>query len=209
VSAGHRWRLEDARAVAAELVELLGPFCERLVVAGSVRRGKVMVGDVELVYAPKCAELQNLLGEVDEVVSLVDAKTEALVKDGVLAKRRNVNGSQMWGAKNKLAVHVKSGMPVDLFATDLRCFENYLVCRTGPGDLNTEIATRAKAMGLKWHPYGDGFEGLADGGWVKVTQEADVFATVGMPWMEPEIRGAWREVVRKKEEEILTTDEHG
>ena len=39
--------------VARELCEALKPHCERLIVAGSLRRGKQEVGDVEILYIPK------------------------------------------------------------------------------------------------------------------------------------------------------------
>ena len=47
-----------AIAVARELCEALKPHCERLIVAGSLRRMKQQVGDVEIVYIPKIRKYQ-------------------------------------------------------------------------------------------------------------------------------------------------------
>ena len=43
----------EAQAIAQEVVEQLRPHCERIVVAGSIRRKKSEVGDIEIVAIPK------------------------------------------------------------------------------------------------------------------------------------------------------------
>lgn len=45
--------LERAKGVAAEVVARLGPACERVEVAGSVRRRKAEVKDLEVVFIPR------------------------------------------------------------------------------------------------------------------------------------------------------------
>ena len=48
-----RQHAEDSgRSLAAEVVEFLGPVCQRIEVAGSVRRKKTLVHDVDLVAWP-------------------------------------------------------------------------------------------------------------------------------------------------------------
>jgi len=42
-----------ALSVAKELCDLLKPVTQRLIVAGSLRRRKEQVGDVEIVFIPK------------------------------------------------------------------------------------------------------------------------------------------------------------
>ena len=44
--------LADAERIAAAIVADLAPFCARIQVAGSVRRRKEAVGDIELVAIP-------------------------------------------------------------------------------------------------------------------------------------------------------------
>ena len=44
--------LARAQVVAAEVVALLAPACERIEIAGSVRREKTDVGDIEIVCTP-------------------------------------------------------------------------------------------------------------------------------------------------------------
>ena len=45
-----RWPAAIARKVADELVEALTPRCEQICIAGSLRRGKPDVGDIEILY---------------------------------------------------------------------------------------------------------------------------------------------------------------
>lgn len=54
-----RWSLEEARVVAEMLVTQLEDCCERIIIAGSIRRNKSQVGDIELLFIPKIVERQN------------------------------------------------------------------------------------------------------------------------------------------------------
>ncbi|GAH73129.1 unnamed protein product, partial [marine sediment metagenome] len=45
--------LEKAKVIAENLKSLLAPVCEKIEVAGSIRRQKPDVGDIELLCIPK------------------------------------------------------------------------------------------------------------------------------------------------------------
>jgi DNA polymerase/3'-5' exonuclease PolX len=47
-----RYPLEIAEQIAARHIERLSPFCERIEIAGSIRRRKAEVGDIEIVAQP-------------------------------------------------------------------------------------------------------------------------------------------------------------
>lgn len=176
--------------VAAELCREIKPACgasrtgeSRLIVAGSLRRRKERVGDVEILFVPMFQEVADGLFETKQE-NLAEAVIARWLETGVLKQRIGAAGSTSWGAKNKLAVHVASGVPVDLFtATEANWF-NYLTCRTGGAENNVEIASAAKAKGWTWNPYGEGFT-AADGSLVRVESEQDVFRLAGLPWKEP------------------------
>lgn len=173
----------EALAVAKIFCDFLSPFCQKLIVAGSLRRRKESVGDVELVYVSKLATERD--GLFDSVrVALVDKLLGDLERNGTIARRHNINGAEMWGAKNKLAFHGASGVPVDFFAATNANWFNYLVCRTGGARSNTEIASAAQRKGWKWNPYGEGFTDER-GALVRVTSERDAFELVGLPYREP------------------------
>lgn len=176
-----------ALAVARELCLQLADSTLRLEMAGSLRRGKAEVGDVELVYIPESELVSAGLFGDKVAVDKTAARLDALLAAGIIGKRRNVNGSEIWGPKNKLAFHCASGVPVDLFATTDAAWFNYLVCRTGGRVSNTAIAGAAIRKGWRWHPYGEGFTNER-GELVRVTCEADAFALVGLPALPPEKR---------------------
>lgn len=178
-----RWPREVALEVARELCDRLKPHCEKLIVAGSLRRRKPDVGDVEILYVPRLEERQaDLLST--EMVSLADEEITRMMADGTLTKRPSKTGGTAWGSKNKLAVH-RTGMPVDLFRAAPESWWNYLVCRTGPAASNTRIATEAGKRGYRWNPYGSGYTRIADGAITAMDSEEAVFAFVGLPYAEP------------------------
>lgn len=173
-----RFARAEAIAVARLLCRAMEPACHRLIVAGSLRRGKDPVGDVEILYIPK-REMRPVPGDLFAAreTSLTDLVLDEFFAAGELAKRLSIRGH------NKLLLHTPTGIPVDLFATTADAWPNYLVCRTGPADLNREIAARALAKGYRWNPYGTGFSALTGGGTHTVREERDVFDFVGLPFL--------------------------
>ena len=177
-----RWPAAVALEVAREMVRELRPVAVRLVVAGSLRRRRADVGDVEIVYVPRMEERAVDFFEMGRV-SLADEEIGRMMADGTLSKRESRSGGHAWGDQNKLAVH-RDGIPVDLFCTTEEAWWNYLVCRTGPAALNTRIAMEAQRRGFRWNPYGAGFVCLADGQVRAMGSEREVFEFVGMEFLE-------------------------
>lgn len=178
-----RWPRSAALIVAREICDRLKPHCEKLIVAGSLRRRKQDVGDVEILYVSRMEDRPlDMFSSVS--VSLADEEITRMLADETLTKRLSKIGGTAWGDQNKLAVH-RSGIPVDLFRTVSEAWWNYLVCRTGPADSNTRIATEAKKIGYRWNPYGTGFTRLTDGGVNAMDSEEAVFAFVGLPYADP------------------------
>lgn len=181
-----------AESVALELLSAMSFASHRAVIAGSIRRLKPLVGDIELLYIPRIEQLpaRDLFGQDIPTRNLAESVIADWLARGVLKKRLNVNGSEMWGEKNKLAVHCATGIPVDLFAATEANWFNYLVCRTGPGESNIRIASAAQRKGWMWNPYGEGFSRGSGLGRerIAVTSEREVFEFVGLPYLEPEKR---------------------
>jgi len=165
--------LDKARAIAEELKALLEPSCHRIEIAGSIRRKKPEVGDIELLCIPKF---------VDGVDQL-DREIGALVVLGILGFRRNKRGSRAYGPKNKLMVHLPSGLGVDIFSTDKKCWPVSLVVRTGGKKTNKRIATAALRRGYRFHAYGSGFS--TPQGDVVCKSEREVFEAVGLTYLQP------------------------
>jgi DNA polymerase (family 10) len=174
-----------ALEVTRAILEEIGEACERVIVAGSLRRRKQEVGDVEILYIP-LTEIRPVPGDMfkSAKVDLVDVAVRAMIDAGTMELRKGETGHTAYGPKNKLLTHVPTGMPVDLFATVESSWCNYLVCRTGSKENNMNIAKAAQDKGWRWNPYGSGFSGPA-GDVYTVTREEDVFAFVGLPYKEP------------------------
>lgn len=172
--------------VARDLTVYLAPHCERIIVAGSLRRLKREVGDVEIVFIPRYVQERDGLFDVRQV-SQADRALQRLLDEAVITKRRNSLGSEIWGEKNKLARHTATGMPVDFFSATAETWCNYLVCRTGSAETNTRICMAAQRKGWKWHPYGSGFTDER-GRLVRVESEADVFRLAGLEYLGPKDR---------------------
>jgi len=47
------WAYHEAKTIADEVVALLQPFCDKIIIGGSIRREKSLVSDVEILCLPK------------------------------------------------------------------------------------------------------------------------------------------------------------
>jgi DNA polymerase/3'-5' exonuclease PolX len=174
---------------------------ERFIVAGSLRRMKAEVSDVEILFVPKVTEERapgELFGDRKVQVDHADALLNQLLGDGVLVKRPKEDGTTTWGATIKYAFIRLDGLPeipIDFFSTTEAAWFNALVCRTGPAELNRRIAQLANKRGYSWRVGSDGFypvdgRGITDPSRepVIVRSERDVFDFVGLPYAEPKDR---------------------
>lgn len=180
--------LEVARELTAALRELCEP--ERFIFAGSLRRLKPEVGDIEVVYVPRVEQRPDpdeLFGRLIPT-NLVDLKLNEWLRDGIITKRVGPLGGQSWGPRNKLAVHTASGIGLDFFAANQRNFWTLLVCRTGSMESNTRVASAAIKLGQTWNMY-RGFEDRVTGDLLFVPDsEQALFAHVRLPYLEPKDR---------------------
>ena len=177
-----------ALEVALTLLSHLHSACARAVIAGSLRRMKPTVGDIEILYVPKFERRQDpvdMFAMID--VNRADEVIAWLERDKALERRKNVRGSETFGPKIKLMKHVETGIPVDLFQSTEAGWFSYLVCRTGPAESNVAICNAAIREGYtKWKPY----EGLllTNGDIRRVESEEELFKLVGLPYQPPEKR---------------------
>lgn len=105
--------LDCAKRYAGQLLELLGPYCERIEVAGSIRREKCdNIGDIELVAIPKTgADPASMFPSLSPPVSLLDAFLDRLPAGSSLV--RDLHRPPHWGPRSKRMRFC--GVPVDLF----------------------------------------------------------------------------------------------
>jgi DNA polymerase (family 10) len=168
--------LEKAKAIAEELKTRFEVGCERIEIAGSIRRQKPEVGDIELLVIPRYGGLLECVDCLNEAI--VD-----LMVQEILGYRLNKLGSRVYGPKNKLMVHLPSGIGVDIFSTSEECWPVALVVRTGGKITNQRIAMAAIKKGWHLQAYGAGF--TTPQGDIICKSERDVFELVGLPYKEP------------------------
>lgn len=186
MSRGQALRWPDAHRDATELVGRLADACERIEIAGSVRRRKAEVHDIELVAIPRRETRGGLWGDAEEV-DLLAERVRILRDEGILRLRdvevRRADGtsevSRRDGASYKALEYVR--LPVDLFITDAERWGCIFALRTGPGDWNTRIVTEVWEHNRRVK----GGRVLHLGRPVPTPEEADFFREVGQAWLEP------------------------
>ena len=130
-----KFELGVAQNIADNLIALLGPYCEKLNIAGSIRRQKPLVKDIELVCVPKKVFIQTeLFGNgidlvVPEFKKTIEAASEKIVKG-------NIDGRYM-------QVILKNGIVLDLFLPKLSDYYRQFAIRTGSGDYSRYIIASA------------------------------------------------------------------
>jgi DNA polymerase/3'-5' exonuclease PolX len=173
--------LDEGKLIANEVLGWLRPGCERVEVAGSIRRGKAEVKDVELVLIPAMAERQVTLFDWG-LVSLLDGCLEAVLGMGLLRFDEVVKRN---GPKYKRLIHVTSGAVVELFAAKEDNWGLVLALRTGPREFNRLLVTQRWLGGAM--PAGMRMRG----GWLwqgeqclATPTEEEFFQVVGVPcWL--------------------------
>jgi len=162
----------QAQKVALKVLKALDPWCEASAVAGSIRRLRPTVHDVDLVLQPKWTQLPDLVRAARKVA---DEVTRASIEHVV------------W----KLVV---DGLVVDVYLATRQAWAMTLVIRTGSAQHNVYLASKAQAMGMAMK-YAEGcFDKLSRGpkngatGKLYCPEEPDVFKALDMEWVNPQDR---------------------
>lgn len=181
--------LGAARQAADTLIGLLSPACHQIAVAGSVRRGKAQVHDIDLVAWPiyEAMPITDLFGEVLDTLY----RASELYRVVKASPAKNVAISM-----RKIAFawpHQFLEIPVDVWLVepDGSNWGALLQMRTGPLELNRVMCNHAADRGLHYKA-GHGIYRLDHDGQcterVDDGTEAGIFAALGMPCREPELR---------------------
>ena len=162
-------KLSDADAIVLELWNKLLPHCCNLSVAGSVRRRKSEVKDIELVVIAKPYE-------------------SGLFEDGlaeVVNQWKKVKGEMEYGKVKYTQRILPQGIKLDLFFATPENFGYILMLRTGSSDWNQRVMlTRLKGNGYRTHEGSIWHKGLV---W-KVPDEETMFRCLGLEFVEPQNR---------------------
>lgn len=164
-SADKRELLGTALPILRQMIDLLKAGCPgigKIEVAGSARRWKPTVGDIDI------------LATADEPHKVIDC----------FVKLPMVGQIDSQG-ENKSTVRLHNGLQVDLYVMSPEYYIPLLHHFTGSRDHNIHLRDRAIKMGYRQNEYG---LYKADGTSVPISTEEDIYKTLGLQWMPPEMR---------------------
>jgi len=173
---------EKALNLAERIKSVLLPGCERIEIAGSIRRQKPVIGDIEIVCVPK--RPPDLFGESNpSVPSDLDLILEALTKQGRLLPGKK-NGNHF----KQFQIPSVPGLTLDLFITTPECWGVIFAIRTGSADFSHRLVTHQSAGGLlPDNCRVSGGKIYQNGKVIPTPEEADVFGLIG-GWVDPQGR---------------------
>ena len=152
--------LKQGQRVAEEVVKTLAPHCSRIEVAGSIRREKPVVKDIDLVVIPN--DPWRLTNE--------------LIKLGQV---------KMSGKK---LVRVMLGLrQLDVYFADEETWATVLLIRTGSVENNIRLCSLAKKRGWRLAASGDGLFN-EKGERIAGDTEQSIYEALSLPYQEPRER---------------------
>ena len=144
--------LEVAQKIAVDICYKLQPFCEKINIAGSVRRKKPEVKDIEIVCVPKQETQYDMFG-----TPFTSGRSRGL-RDLVLTLGRAIKGSSNG---KYMQIELPQGINLDLFMPDDFDYYRQYAIRTGSADYAAKIiATGWKKKG--WCGSNKGLRKISD-----------------------------------------------
>lgn len=171
-----RWLLGRVSLLAEELLGRLRalPVVQRAEAAGSLRRGKETVGDLDLlVISTSPEQVMEFFAGLGEVIGSGPTKT-----------------SIRWEGTFQIDLRC---VPAESFGAAMQYF-------TGSMDHNVALRGRAKRMSCELNEYGL-FDAL--GQCIASETEEEIYAKLGLPWIAPELRESGAELEWDRQPERL------
>lgn len=181
------------------------PYCHQIAIAGSLRRQKETVKDIELVCVPKweTRTVMDGLFPEDKQINLLHEAFESGVygtapgAEGVCRLRwikPGVDAPTPWHIKPEGKYwrglsEYKAGCKVDIFLTTPERWGTILAIRTGAGEFSKALAGHALRVRHKLSE--GGLFSVAHGGrltFVPTPTEESFFEALGLEWVAPELR---------------------
>lgn len=168
--------LPHARALADKIAAALAPLCERIQVAGSVRRGRPVVNDLDFVVMLKPGELMAFRQRASAQASVVKSGDDIYI------------------------IRLKDGTQVDFYfarppSRDLLVpiagnWGTVLLCRTGSKEHNIYLAQQAQRLGYKWETMIGVTHAVDYSGRSVLASETEeeIFQALGLDFIPPERR---------------------
>jgi DNA polymerase (family X) len=165
-----RFLIDDAEITATKVADYLKTFAgiDCVTAAGSLRRGRETVGDIDLLATgPACEE--------DRVSTAVEHTAAYPPIVDILAK-----------GQNKVSFRLRSGLQVDVRLLPGSSYGAALQYFTGSKMHNVAVRQRALKQGYTLSEYA--LARLDDGSVVAGATEHEIYAALGLDWIPPELR---------------------
>ena len=178
---------EQALMIAQYVRELLTPHCEKCEIAGSVRRKKAEVKDIEIVCIPNKEDV-GLFGTDTETCFEFVSSVKSLGK---------IEKGSPYG--KYCQIKLKTEINLDLFIAIPENWGLIMAIRTGPAEFSKSLMKRAHDVNLRvkegkvWYAESIGTALNS----IKCCDEKDLFDMLGLNWADPESRGeSCRELIK-------------
>ena len=154
-------KLDEAKKRGEQILRKIAQYIIRGRLAGSIRRKKPIVRDIDIVIELKPQNLDKLKDSISQLGEL------------------KLKGTKL------LRLITKDNVQVDVYIGNKENYEPLLLIRTGSKEHNVKLTTRAQSMGLKLTANGviDNKTGSIIG-----TTERDIFKALKMDYIIPEKR---------------------
>ena len=166
-----RFLLDTADQTAEKIIAHLQamPGVEKITPAGSLRRGRETVGDLDILVTGKCAKKEAQRDAVIEQILKFPGILDVLAK-----------------GENKVSFKLRSGMQVDVRILPPESFGAAMQYFTGSKNHNVTLRQRALKMGFTLNEYG--LAKLDDNSIVASHTEDDIYNKLGLDCIPPEMR---------------------
>jgi DNA polymerase/3'-5' exonuclease PolX len=183
--------LSRAQKLSLAIVSELIPFCEKIEIAGSVRRECSNVNDIDIVLIPKLGGKDKIIGRCSRKLSIFTGRRPDPNNVTFIAE----------GGDLQLDLFFAHGDIDDLVSTTPTNWGAVYLCRTGSMQHNIQLCNHAITKGLKFAPYrgvvkkiraiqapGVFLDGdLGEEIIASATEEA-IYESLGLPWRHPRER---------------------
>lgn len=184
--------LTQAQNLASKIVASMREYCDRVEIAGSIRRRKPECGDIEIVAIPKQGEPTDLFQTQRENLlyrwaQQVEAENRIWwIKPGIEVTRADqvVRWPLDQHGKYWRGWLVKAEIKLDLFLTTPETWGATYLIRTGPAEYSQRIVTECRPN----HYFGEGKFFDRNGQFVPTPEEQSVYDALSLPFVKPEER---------------------
>jgi DNA polymerase (family 10) len=188
-----RFCLDDADQIAQDMIQHLAglPGVDRVTPAGSLRRGRETVGDLDILVTGKCCSNEKQRTAVIDQIVRFPRIIEVIAR-----------------GENKVSFRLRSGMQVDVRLLPPESFGAAMQYFTGSKSHNVALRQRALKMEYTLSEYG--LDALEGGKRAAGKTEEEIYAKLKLDYIPPELRENCGEIEAAAEHKLpalITVDD--